>query len=134
MILSIGQLAKASDVKIPTIRFYETIGLLPPADRATNDRRIYTEAAVRRLSFIRNARALGFSVDAIRDLLALSEDPGGDCETANHLAKQQLQDVETKLARLQTLKAALRRMVDADCRGPVADCRVIESLADEALA
>ncbi len=129
MTLSIGQLAKASDVKIPTIRFYEEIGLLPLADRAANDRRIYGEAAIRRLAFIRHARQLGFSVDAIRDLLDLSDNPDRHCGEANRLAAQQLEDVEAKIAQLETLRGELRRMVDAACMGQAADCRVIEALA-----
>lgn len=131
MTLSIGQLAKASDVKIPTIRFYEEIGLLPQADRAANDRRIYGDAAIRRLAFIRHARQLGFSVDAIRDLLDLSDNPDRHCGAANRLAAQQLQDVEAKIAQLQTLRGELRRMVDAACMGQAADCRVIEALAGQ---
>jgi DNA-binding transcriptional MerR regulator len=129
MTLSIGQLAKASDVKIPTIRFYEEIGLLPQAERAANDRRIYGEPAIRRLAFIRHARQLGFSVDAIRDLLELSDNPDRHCGAANRLAAQQLQDVEAKIAQLETLRGELRRMVDAACLGQAADCRVIEALA-----
>ncbi|MDI1366401.1 MAG: helix-turn-helix domain-containing protein [bacterium] len=132
MTLSIGQLAKASDVKIPTIRFYEEIGLLPQAERAANDRRIYGEAAIRRLAFIRHARQLGFSVDAIRDLLDLSDNPDRHCGAANRLAAQQLQDVEAKIAQLETLRGELRRMVDAACLGQAADCRVIEALAETA--
>lgn len=132
MTLSIGQLAKASDVKIPTIRFYEEIGLLPQADRAANDRRIYGDAAIRRLAFIRHARQLGFSVDAIRDLLDLSDNPDRHCGAANRLAAQQLQDVEAKIAQLETLRGELRRMVDAACLGQAADCRVIEALAGQA--
>lgn len=133
MTLSIGQLAKASDVKIPTIRFYEEIGLLPQAERAANDRRIYGDAAIRRLAFIRHARQLGFSVDAIRDLLDLSDNPDRHCGAANRLAAQQLQDVEAKIAQLETLRGELRRMVDAACLGQVADCRVIEALAGQAV-
>ena len=133
MTLSIGQLAKASDVKIPTIRFYEEIGLLPQAERAANDRRIYGDAAIRRLAFIRHARQLGFSVDAIRDLLDLSDNPDRHCGAANRLAAQQLQDVEAKIAQLETLRGELRRMVDAACLGQAADCRVIEALAGQAV-
>ena len=129
MTLSIGQLAQASDVKVPTIRFYEEIGLLPQPRRAANDRRIYDQDAVRRLAFIRHARQLGFSVDAIRDLLDLSDHPDRDCGEANRLAAQQLRDVETKIAQLEVLRAELRRMVDAACKGQAGDCRVIEALA-----
>jgi len=129
MTLSIGALAKASDVKIPTIRFYEEIGLLPQPRRAANDRRVYDEAAVRRLTFVRQARQLGFSVEAVRNLLDLSDHPERPCGEANILAARQLDDVETKIARLETLRHALRLMVDTACDGQASDCRVIEALA-----
>ena len=67
--LTIGKLAKAADVKVPTIRFYEQIGLLPEPDRTANDRRVYGHGAVQRLAFIKHARQLGFPIDAIRPLL-----------------------------------------------------------------
>ena len=67
-LLSIGKLAKATDVKVPTIRFYEQIGLLPPPPRTDSDRRLYDDAAVRRLAFIKHARQLGFPIEAIRIL------------------------------------------------------------------
>jgi len=134
MTLSIGQLAKASDVKVPTIRFYEEIGLLPEPIRTANDRRVYDAAAVRRLAFIRHARQLGFSVEAIRNLLDLSDHPERPCGEANLLATRQLGDVEAKIAQLETLRGELRRMVEATCDGRAADCRVIEALAGQAAA
>ena len=131
MTLSIGQLAKASDVKIPTIRFYEEIGLLPEPLRSANDRRVYDEAAIRRLAFIRHARQLGFSIEAIRNLLDLSDHPERPCSEANLLAARQLGDVEAKIAQLETLRGELRRMVEATCDGRVAYCRVIEALTGQ---
>lgn len=129
MTFSIGQLARAADVKVPTIRFYEDIGLLPPAPRAANDRRIYEDDSVRRLAFIRHARQLGFSVDAIRNLLDLSDHPERPCGKANVLAARQLAEVEAKIAQLENLRGELRRMAQADCQGQASDCRVIEALA-----
>ncbi|MDZ4374450.1 MAG: helix-turn-helix domain-containing protein [Phenylobacterium sp.] len=131
--LTIGRLAHAAEVKIPTIRFYEQIGLLPPPDRSASDRRLYGEATVRRLRFIRHARQLGFSVDAIRALLALTDNPDRPCDDANALAAEQLADVETKIAQLQALRGELRRMVTANCHGRAGDCRVIEVLSDHSL-
>jgi DNA-binding transcriptional MerR regulator len=128
--LSIGKIAKATDVKVPTIRFYEEIGLLNTPDRTESDRRIYDEDAVRRLAFIKHSRDLGFSVDAIRVLLDLADHPERPCDEANALASAQLEDVERKIERLQALKAELERMVESACAGRVADCKVIESLAD----
>lgn len=130
--MPIGRLAKATDVKIPTIRFYEQIGLLPAPSRTASERRVYDEAAVRRLAFIKHARQLGFSIEAIRDLLELSDHPERSCEQANTLAAGQLRSVEAKIGQLEALKAELQRMVDASCSGQVSDCRVIEALSDHA--
>lgn len=131
--LSIGKLSKSTDVKVPTIRFYEQIGLLPEPRRAANDRRVYDERALSRLAFIRHARQLGFSVDAIRTLLQLADDPDQPCEQANVLAAEQLAEVESKIARLQALRTELRRVVSAACQDRVGNCRVIEVLSDHGL-
>ncbi len=127
---TIGKLAKAADVKVPTIRFYEQIGLLPEPDRTESDRRVYDDAAIRRLAFIKHARQLGFPIEAIRTLLDLADNPGQDCGDANVLAAEQLAAVEIKIAQLQALRTELKRMVDAGCRGIAGDCRVIETLAN----
>src|SRR5690242_5571336 len=113
--LSIGKLARLTDVKVPTIRFYEQIGLLPTPDRTESDRRIYGEATVRRLSFIKHARQLGFAVDAIRDLIELAEHPERPCAQANALAEQQLTAVDAKIRQLQALREELARMVATGC-------------------
>lgn len=129
-ILSIGALAKATDVKVTTIRFYEQIGLLPEPLRASNDRRVYDERTLSRLAFIKHARQLGFAVDAIRTLLQLSDNPEQSCEQANLLAAEQLAAVDSKIARLEALRGELQRVVSAACQGRVSDCRVIEVLSD----
>lgn len=131
--MPIGGLAKATGVKVPTIRFYEEIGLLPVPARTENDRRVYDQTAVDRLAFIKHARQLGFSVEAIRDLLDLSDHPDRPCDQANALAAQQLEAVTVKIRQLQALRAELKRMVDAACRGQVSHCRVIEVLSDHTL-
>ena len=130
---TIGKLAKAADVKVPTIRFYEQIGLLPEPDRTESDRRVYDDAAIRRLAFIKHARQLGFAVDAIRTLLQLADDPEQPCDQANALAAEQLAAVESKIARLEALRGELQRVVSAACHGHVADCRVIEVLSNHEL-
>lgn len=130
---TIGKLAKAADVKVPTIRFYEQIGLLPEPDRTDSDRRVYGDETVRRLAFIKHARQLGFPIEAIRTLLDLADNPDRTCEDANALAQEQLTAVETKIAQLEALRAELKRMVAAGCHGLASDCRVIETLADHSL-
>lgn len=131
--LSIGAVAKATDVKVTTIRFYEQIGLLPEPLRAANDRRVYDERTLRRLAFIKHARQLGFAVDAIRTLLQLSDEPDRPCDQANALAAEQLAAVESKISRLEALRGELTRMVSASCHGQAADCRVIEVLGNHDL-
>lgn len=128
--LTIGKLSKAADVKVPTIRFYEQIGLLPVPARTANERRVYGEADTRRLAFIKHARQLGFSIEAIRTLLELADHPEQECGDANALAREQLAAVESKIVQLTALRAELGRMVAAGCQGRAADCRVIETLAD----
>ena len=131
--LPIGALAKAAGVKVPTIRFYEQIGLLPVPDRTEGDRRVYGEGAVERLAFIKHARQLGFPVEAIRVLLDLAAHPDRPCQDANALAAAQLADVDDKISRLTALRGELRRMVVAGCEGKIGDCRVIEVLSDHTL-
>lgn len=130
---SIGALAKAAGVKVPTIRFYEQIGLLPVPDRTEGDRRVYGDLAIQRLAFIKHARQLGFPVEAIRVLLDLAAHPDQPCQDANALAAAQLADVDDKITRLTALRGELRRMVAAGCEGKIGDCRVIEVLSDHAL-
>ena len=131
--LTIGRLGQATGPKVPTIRYYEQIGLLPVPARSAGNQRLYGRAAQERLAFIRHARELGFPLDAIRDLLSLQDNPDQPCAAADAIARRQLLAVEARLARLQSLKAELERMVAQCAHGAVADCRVIETLADHGL-
>ena len=126
---TIGKLAAATGVKVPTIRFYEQIGLLSTPDRTPSDRRIYDDTAVLRLSFVKHARQLGFSVESIRSLLDLADHPDRPCDQAAALAEQQLASVVAKIGQLKALRTELKRMVAADCSGVAGDCRIIETLS-----
>jgi DNA-binding transcriptional MerR regulator len=126
----IGEAARLSGVKIPTIRYYEQIGLLRPPARSEAGRRHFAPAELRRLAFIRHARELGFEIEAIRTLLALQDDPHQPCATADAIARARLAEVEARIRSLQALKAELETMVETCRHGAVADCRVIEVLAD----
>ena len=106
--LSIGEVSRRTAVKIPTIRFYEQIGLLPSAPRTDGNRRRYDEADIRRLAFIRHARDLGFEIDDIRELLTLTTQPNASCHDADSIASRHLQDVERRIAQLQALRTELR--------------------------
>ena len=131
--LTIGKLGEGAGVKVPTIRYYEQIGLLPEPDRSAGNQRLYGQSALDRLAFIRHARELGFPLDAIRDLLSLSDRPDQSCAAADVIARAQLAEVESRLARLTALKGELERMVVQCAGGRIADCRVIEVLGDHSL-
>lgn len=131
--LTIGKLGEATGVKVPTIRYYEQIGLLPAPDRSAGNQRLYGTPALNRLAFIRHARELGFPLEAIRDLLSLTDRPDQPCAAADLIAKRQLAAVKARIKRLTALKAELERMIAQCAQGTVADCRVIESLGDHSL-
>ncbi len=128
--LMIGQLAKASGCKVQTIRYYEQIGLLAAPPRTAGGQRRYPPAAIGRLRFIRHSRALGFSLDAIRELLSLAEQPAQSCAEVDRIARNQLIEVEQRIAQLQMLQKELKRMIEQCAGGRISDCRVIEVLAD----
>lgn len=126
----IGEAARRSGVKIPTIRYYEQIGLLPAPIRLDNNRRLYGPDDLRRLAFIRHSRELGFDIDAIRTLVSLQDNPHQPCGTADVIAKARLSEVEQRIRSLTALKAELELMIEGCSHGRIAECRVIEVLAD----
>lgn len=126
----IGEAARLSGVKIPTIRYYEQTGLLPPAPRSQGNRRLYGIEDTRRLAFIRHARELGFELNTIRTLLGLQENPNQSCASADAIAKARLVEVEQRITSLIALKAELEAMIEGCRHGKVGSCRVIEVLAD----
>lgn len=129
---SIGDLSRMTGTKVPTIRYYESIGLMPEPARSAGNQRSYDEVHATRLAFIRHARELGFPLDAIRALLALSDDPDRSCADADRIATEQLVAVRRRIGRLQALESELERML-VECRhGSIANCRVIEVLGDHA--
>lgn len=131
--VTIGKAADRCGVKVPTIRYYEAIGLLAAPARSDGNRRTYADADLQRLSFIRHARDLGFEVEAIRTLLALQDDPRQTCEAADTVARKHLASVERRIANLTALKQELLTMIEGCRRGRVETCRVIEVLADHDL-
>ena len=129
----IGAAARQSGVKIPTIRYYEQIGLLTAPPRSEGNRRQYDAADLRRLAFIRHARELGFEVEAIRALLALQDRPEQPCVAVDEIARARLAEIEQRINSLTALKAELERMLASCAHGQVAECRVIETVADHGL-
>jgi DNA-binding transcriptional MerR regulator len=126
----IGEAARQSGVKVPTIRYYEQIGLLPAPNRSEGNRRHYEASDLRRLAFIRHSRELGFDIEAIRTLLTLQDNPSQPCATADSIAQARLADVVQRIRSLTALKAELELMVEGCRHGKVGECRVIEVLAD----
>ena len=128
--LAIGELSRRTGTKVQTIRYYEQIGLMHEAGRTAGGQRRYAPADLDRLAFVRHARQLGFPLDAIRELLGLSDEPSRSCADADSIARRQLRQVEQRIARLRALQKELKRMV-AECEGDsVAECRVLEVLRD----
>jgi DNA-binding transcriptional MerR regulator len=136
MALRIGGLAARTGTNAPTIRYYEAIGLLPPAGRRDGGQRCFDEADVRRLTFIRRCRAFGLSIDQVRSLTALMNDPARSCTEARDLAQDHLDAIRAKLVELKALERSFADFVqacDASCAGgPGPDCSVLADLADPA--
>lgn len=127
---SIGRLARETGCKVQTIRYYEEIGVMPVPERSKGNQRLYGPDLVHRLAFIRHSRELGFSLDTIRDLLNLTDDPNQSCETVTRTAQAHLNEVNSRLKRLNTVKWELERMIK-QCNGrQMNDCLIIEALAD----
>ncbi|QRZ12742.1 helix-turn-helix domain-containing protein [Paracoccus methylovorus] len=129
----IGKLAKATGVKVPTIRYYEQIGLMPEPERTAGNQRLYAQSTLERLAFIRHARDLGFPLEAIRELLSLSDRPNQPCTAADDIARRQLAEIQARIARLTVLRDELQRMLDHCASDTIAECRVIEVLGNHAL-
>jgi DNA-binding transcriptional MerR regulator len=129
MSLTIGDLSRQTEVKIPTIRYYEQIGLLAEPIRTEGQQRRYRPEDVRRLTFIRHARELGFEVEAIRQLLDVTRAPDRSCGEVHDITRAHLAEVKDKIARLTALRDELEAMVACDHR-KVSECRIIEVLAD----
>lgn len=132
--LTIGRLAREAGCKVQTIRYYEQIGLMPEPARTEGNQRRYGARHAQRLAFIRHARELGFPLEAVRELLSLSDDRDRSCAAADAIAREHLTAVERRIARLNVLKAELERMIEQCRGGRIADCRVIEVVADHSHA
>lgn len=130
--MKIGGLAKRTGVGIDAVRYYEREGLVPPAARLASGYRVYGEDDVRRIQFVQRAKALGFTLTEIRELLELStrrEDDMGGLKTA---AGEKLADVEAKISELIRIRDGLRTLVDA-CpgHGALERCPILNALVEE---
>ncbi|MFP5393355.1 MAG: MerR family transcriptional regulator [Gammaproteobacteria bacterium] len=134
--LSIGALADQAGCSVPTIRYYEQIGLLPPAARTGAGHRHYRAADLQRLQFIKRCRDFGFPIEQVRELVGVFDKGEGDCAEVRDVAQAQLAAVRSRLAALRALEATLQGFV-ADCDaacvgGPSRDCCIIDELSSQA--
>ncbi|MEM6448617.1 MAG: helix-turn-helix domain-containing protein, partial [Cyanobacteria bacterium P01_D01_bin.123] len=118
------------DVKVTTIRYYESVGIIKEPTRTPGGRRLYSEEAVQALSFVKHGRDLGFSMNAISDLLGLRDSPDQDCGEVTRIAQHQLEEVQKRLRQLESLEAELKRLVKKCRGGVVADCKILSALND----
>lgn len=130
--LTIGTVAKRAGVAIDTIRFYEREGLLPEPLRRASGYRSYDDSAINRLRFIRRAKDLGFTLEEIRDLLALSADRHRGVKAVKQRAAQRLADIDARIAELTRIREGLEQLIEA-CpgRGDPEHCPILRALADE---
>jgi Cu(I)-responsive transcriptional regulator len=127
--LKIGDLANATGTKVQTIRYYEEIGLLPPSARTEGNYRIYDGGALRRLSFIRRSRDLGFSLDQVRELLGLADHSDRSCAAVETIAREHRKAIERKIADLTALDGELTHIIERCGHGTVAECGILEALS-----
>lgn len=128
---SIGTLSKRTGVKVPTIRYYEQVGLLAQAERTQGNQRRYDKAGLDRLAFIKHGRDLGFSITALVALIDLQDHPDRGCDEATGIARGQLTGVREKIARLKRLEQELARIATScDGAGVSENCAILMSLGD----
>jgi DNA-binding transcriptional MerR regulator len=132
--LGIGELANRTGTTPETIRYYERVGVLAPPERSGAGRyRRYGPADVERLGFVRRARELGFSLDEVRELVGLADQPERSCAEVDQLARAHLTAVNEKLAQLTALREELKRVI-GNCQGglSIADCRILAAFGNSA--
>jgi DNA-binding transcriptional MerR regulator len=131
--LTIGFLAAQAKTNVPTIRYYEEIGLLPRAQRASNGHRYYRAVDLKRLTFIKRCRDFGFPIEQVRELVELFEDGDRACIEVRDMAQIHLNTIREKMAEMQKLEKSLAAFVascdEACCTGPTKDCAIIEDLS-----
>jgi MerR family mercuric resistance operon transcriptional regulator len=128
--LTIGQLAKQAGVGVETVRFYERKGLLDAPPRRASGYRQYARAVVARLQFIKRAKALGFSLKEIGELLSLRVNPESTCDEVKSRAEAKIADIDNKLRDLQRMKAALLQLATAcSGRGPTSHCPILDAMS-----
>lgn len=128
---AIGSLSRRTGTKVETIRYYERVGLLPPPARSASGYRLYGIEHLKRLTFVRRARALGFSIDEVRTLLRLADERKRPCAEVRAVAAAHLDDVRAKIADLKAMERVLRATVARCAKGGGSHCPVIDALYRE---
>lgn len=126
---SIGELSSQTGVKVPTIRYYEQIGLIAAPARTEGNQRRYGRSELDRLKFIAHARDMGFSMDSLKSMLRLAGHREAPCADVDALVAEHLAEVDARIAQLTRLRGELSSMLDSH-HGTVADCRIVEVLSD----
>ncbi len=128
--LTIGPLARRARCKIETVRYYERIGVMPRVRRTEGGHRLYGPDELARLTFIRRARELGFTLDEVRDLLRMVDEPGHTCEEVRDIATRHLDEVRAKISDLHALETVLDETVAlcADAKAPAPECPILTAL------
>jgi MerR family transcriptional regulator, copper efflux regulator len=136
--MKIGELADRTSTSVPTIRYYEQIGLLRRAPRQAGGQRVYSRGDVERLTFIRRCRDFEFSIEQVRGLVAIVDDPKSSCMDARDIAAEHLTAVRAKMRELKALQRSLVAFVkscDAACAGgPGPECVILDDLAKPSAA
>lgn len=127
---SIGELAAHTGVKVPTIRYYEGIGLIDAPPRTAGNQRRYGETARERLKFIAHARSMGFPMGSLRAMLKIAGHRDAPCDDIDALVRGRLTEVDERIARLTALRGELAGMLSSHQHGTVGECRVLEVLSD----
>ena len=128
--MNIGTVAERSGVPPKSIRYYESIGLIEPAERRPNGYRSYSQHDMQSLAFIRRARSLGFSVEEVRDLLDLWRDRSRKSSSVKALAAKHIDALDRKIEEMQSMRKALAELVRR-CRGDSRpDCPILDDFQE----
>ena len=130
--LTIGKVARQAGVGVETIRFYQRRGLIEEPPQRESGYRQYPEETISRLRFIKRAKALGFTLNEIKELLALRIEPGTTCEDIRHRAEAKISDIKARIGTLNKMNAALVKLtLMCNGRSPVSECPILEAMEDK---